>query len=259
LLHKLLLGLLSAGLVQTVVLRAAPEQIRGVEGTILKPFEPTGRVSVIFFVATDCPISNAYAPEIQRICREYGPKGAECFLIYEDVPPVSEPRPGRAGAGRQAAVDTPRDDEVRRHLSEYRYAGIPAAVDRTRAIATRGGASRTPQVVVVDRTGAIRYRGRIDNFYAALGVSRQQVTERDLRRALDAIFAGRPVPVRETEAVGCHIVDPAILRIVMRIHAAISLAAAVIASAGSHSQERGTPARASAPAVTFSETIAPIV
>ena len=45
----------------------------------------------------------------------------------------------------------------------------------------------------------------------------------------------------------------------MRIHAAIGLTAAVIASAGSHSQERGTPARPSAPAVTFSETIAPIV
>ena len=215
LLHRLLLGILSAGLVQTVVLRAAPEQIRGVNGSILRPFEPTGRASVIFFVATDCPISNAYAPEIQRICREYGPKGAECFLMYEDVPPVSEPRPGRAGAGGQAGVETPGtplDDEVRRHLSEYRYAGIPAAVDRTRAIATRAGASRTPQAVVVDRTGAIRYRGRIDNFYAALGVSRQQVTARDLRRALDALLAGRLVPVRETEAVGCHIVDPAILR-----------------------------------------------
>jgi thiol-disulfide isomerase/thioredoxin len=206
---------LAAGLVLIAAVPALAERIRGVEGSILRPFEPTGRVSVIFFVATDCPISNAYAPEIQRICREYGPKGAECSLMYEDVPPVSELRPGQAGAGGQADVETrgtPLDDEVRRHLSEYRYAGIPAAVDRTRAIATRAGASRTPQAVVVDRTGAIRYRGRIDNFYAALGVSRQQVTERDLRRTLDAIFAGRPVPVRETEAVGCHIVDPAILR-----------------------------------------------
>jgi hypothetical protein len=65
---------------------------------------------------------------------------------------------------------------------------------------------------VIDRTGAIRYRGRIDNFYAALGKPRQQVTERDLRNALDAVLSGRPVPKVETEALGCYIVDPALLR-----------------------------------------------
>ena len=39
-------------------------------GQPLKPFEPAGPASVIFFVATDCPISNSYAPEIQSICRD---------------------------------------------------------------------------------------------------------------------------------------------------------------------------------------------
>jgi hypothetical protein len=62
--------------------------------------------------------------------------------------------------------------------------------------------------VVVDRAGSIRYSGRIDNFYAALGRPRQRVTEHDLRDALDAVLAGRPVPRPRTDAVGCHIVDP---------------------------------------------------
>ena len=190
------LSLLAAGVVLTTAIASLPEQIRSVDGSILTPFAPDGAASVIFFVATDCPVSNSYAPEIQRICAEYGPRGVECSLIYEDVE-----TPG-----------TSLDDEVRRHLREYRHAGIPAAVDRTRAIATQAKATRTPQAVVVDGMGAIRYRGRIDNFYASLGVSRQQVTERDLRRALDAVLAGRPVPTPETEPVGCYIVDPAILR-----------------------------------------------
>jgi hypothetical protein len=97
-------------------------------------------------------------------------------------------------------------------MREHRYSGIPAAVDRSRVIARRANASMTPQAVVVDRAGEIRYRGRIDNFYAALGKPRQQVTEHDLRDALDAVLSGRAVPKRETEAVGCYIVDPAVLR-----------------------------------------------
>jgi hypothetical protein len=120
----------------------------------------------------------------------------ECALIYEDV--------------ETASIRL--DDEVRRHLREYRYTGVTAAVDRTRSIAKRAGASITPQAIVVDRSGEIRYRGRIDNFYAALGVSRQQVTERDLRDALDAVLARRQVIRPETEAVGCYIADPTVLR-----------------------------------------------
>jgi AhpC/TSA family len=173
-------------------------QIKDVDGRMLTPFEPNGRANVIFFVATDCPISNSYAPEIQRICREYGPKGVGCALMYEDVD--------------TSASGTGLDHDVRTHLREFRYTGIPAAADRSRDIAKRAKASMTPQAVVIDRGGAIKYRGRIDNFYAALGKPRPRVTEHDLRLALDAVLAGRAVPKPETDALGCYIVDPSLLR-----------------------------------------------
>ena len=182
----------------TVSARGAPVQVPDIDGLTLKPFEPAGTANVIFFVATDCPISNSYAPEIQRVCREYGPRGVGCALMYEDLDTASSA--------------APLDAEVRRHIQEYSYAGIPAAVDRLRAIASRANAKVTPQAVVIDRAGAIRYRGRIDNFYAALGKPRQQVTEHDLRDALDAVLSGRPVPKIETEALGCYIANPAVLR-----------------------------------------------
>jgi hypothetical protein len=171
---------------------------RDLEGRPLNPFQPAGAAGVLFFVATDCPISNSYAPEIQQICQEYGRRGVGCSLIYEDL-----------DTGPQAAR---LDDDVRRHLREYRYATVAASVDRTRAIAKRAKASVTPEAVVIDRDGRIRYRGRIDNFYAAPGKPRQQVTEHDLRDALDAVLAGRPVPRPETKALGCYIVDPSQLR-----------------------------------------------
>jgi thiol-disulfide isomerase/thioredoxin len=176
--------------------RPTSAEIRDVDGQPLNPFSPSGVASVIVFVATDCPISNSYAPEIQRVCQDYAARGVNCSLMYEDV--------DLPGAHL--------DESVRKHLQEYRYSGIAAAVDRSRIIAKRAKATVTPEAVVVDRAGKVRYRGRIDNLYAALGQSRRQVTEHDLRDALDAVIAGHSVPKSETEALGCFIVDPSTLR-----------------------------------------------
>jgi hypothetical protein len=182
-----------------VVAQASPPaalQVRDVSGRLSEPFKPAGRANVIFFVQTDCPISNWYAPTIQRVCREYAERGVGCALMYEDIETAGESIEAR----------------VRAHLQDYRYEGIPAVADRTRAVASRARASVTPQAVVVDRAGAVRYRGRIDNAFADFGKPRQQVTSHDLRDALDALVAGRPIARPETEALGCFIVDPASLR-----------------------------------------------
>ena len=50
---------------------AAAVTILGVRGETLRPLEPRGVANVLFFIATDCPVSNGYAPEIQRICAAY--------------------------------------------------------------------------------------------------------------------------------------------------------------------------------------------
>ena len=173
-------------------------QLRDLTGRAIAPFAPSGRANIVFFVATDCPVSNSYAPVIQRVCHDYGPRGVECSLIYEDVD--THPSP------------THLDQLVRAHLQEYGYTGFTAVVDRDRAAATHTKASITPQAFVIDHSGAIRYRGRIDNLYAALGKTRQQVTSHDLRDALDAVLAGGKVQHPETEALGCFITDPALLR-----------------------------------------------
>jgi hypothetical protein len=172
--------------------------IRDLNGRALTPFAPTGAAHVVFFVATDCPVSNSYAPEIQRVCREYGHRGVECSLVYEDVDLHQSP----------ATLD----QDVRQHLKEYGYDGFTAIVDRQRSAANYAKASITPQAFVIDRSGAIRYHGRIDNLYVALGKTRQVVTSHDLRDALDAVLAGKTVTNPETEALGCFITDPALFR-----------------------------------------------
>ena len=160
-------------------------QSRDVDGTARDLFAPSGAANVLVFVASDCPVSNGYAPEIQRICRDYRAKGVTCSLVYEDV-----------------AIGKAR---VRAHRDEYGYSDIPAVIDADRAIATRAGATVTPQAVVVGPGGAVKYRGRVDNQYAALGKPRRVVTVHDLRDALDAVLARRTVANPETEAFGCFI------------------------------------------------------
>jgi hypothetical protein len=174
------------------LIAAASFQIRGVDGALLHPFDPAGSANILFFISVDCPISNSYAPEIQRLCDHYGKQGIGCALMYEDLD---------LGAGT-----------VRKHLQEYGYRGITAAIDAERKVSSRAKADVTPEAVVVDAKGEIRYRGRIDNFYADFGKPRQQVTVHDLSDALDAVLAGRPVANPETQAFGCTIVDPRLLR-----------------------------------------------
>ena len=180
-------GLLGAGVI-ALLAGSVSGQTRDIDGRSMAPFQPAGKANVLLFIQTDCPISNSYAPEIQRICKAYESRGVGCSLAYEDV-----------------RVEAP---AVRKHLKDFSYSAIPATIDSSRALADRAKATITPAAVVVDASGAVRYRGRIDNFYASLGKPRQHVTEHDLVDALDAILAGKPVPKPETEALGCFITRP---------------------------------------------------
>ncbi len=171
---------------------AAVPLATSIDGPKLALFQPQGAAELVFFVCTDCPISNGYAPEIQRICATYRTKDVSCTLVYEDV---------TVNAG-----------EVRKHLAEYGYRNIRATIDRNRAIAKYAKATVTPQAVLVDKKGVIRYRGRINNLYTDLGKPRRQITEHDLSDALDALLAGRAIANLETKALGCYIVDPEVFK-----------------------------------------------
>ena len=72
-------------------------------------------------------------------------------------------------------------------------------------LADATGATITPEAVVVGQSGKVLYRGRIDNLYAGLGKPRRQVTEHNLRQALDEVLAGKTVTHPQTQAIGCYI------------------------------------------------------
>lgn len=144
----------------------------------------TNKAVVVLFISTDCPISNAYAPEVNRIAAEYAPRGVVLRLVYADgdVTPAS----------------------AKKHLADFSYT-MAAVLDPDQKLAARLGAKVTPEVFVVSAAGSTIYRGRIDDLYPALGKRRPQPTERELRAALDAFLAGKPVAKPVTEAVGCYL------------------------------------------------------
>lgn len=147
------------------------------------PPSSAGPVAIVsIFIATDCPIANSYAPEINRLWEEYTKSGIEIRLIYPD-PDVTE-------------------DEVNRHVADYSLKPV-TVIDRDHTRVKKAGVTITPEVAVSDPAGKVIYRGRIDNLYADYGERRREVTERYLRDALDAVLKGTKPAVTKTEAIGC--------------------------------------------------------
>lgn len=160
--------------------------IKDIRERAQSPFKPDSKTaSVLFFILQDCPISNRYAPEIARIVSEYQPKKIRFYLVYIDP-----------------AVET---KEIEAHLHEFDLPDIPVIHDTNRSLVAATGVSITPETAVVGKQGEILYRGRIDNLYEALGKPRRNVTEHNLRNALDAVLQNRKVPVARTQAIGCYI------------------------------------------------------
>lgn len=140
---------------------------------------------VLFFITTDCPISNQFAPEMNRICGEYKGRGVGCYLVYVD--------PHLTVA------------DVTKHGKEFSHTCCPAIFDAKHDLVDAAGAAVTPEAAVFSRQGELAYLGRINNWYEGFGKRRRVITKHDLRDALDRVLAGKPVEPARTKAVGCFI------------------------------------------------------
>ena len=161
--------------------------LKSLEGAKVSPLEmKENRATVFIFITHDCPISNGYAPEIERIYREYTSKKISFFLVYVD-PSMSA-------------------EVARKHRKEYAYT-CSALLDPKHELVKLTGVTVTPEAAVISKEGKRLYRGRIDDRAQGFGKVRTQPNQRDLRLALDAIVAGKKVETSITPSVGCFIAD----------------------------------------------------
>ena len=79
------------------------------------------------------------------------------------------------------------------------------SLDAKLALARAAGATTVPEAAVFSASGELLYVGRIDNRMADITRRRANVTEHELRDALDAVLAGKAPAVARTKAVGCSI------------------------------------------------------
>jgi peroxiredoxin len=146
------------------------------------------RAVAIFFISAECPISNRYAPEINRLVADFSSRGVAFYGAHSDP-----------DTGREAAL---------RHAKDYGF-DFPVLLDPSQTLAGRTGVILTPTAVILSGEGELLYRGRIDNRYLDFGKYRSAGVKPDLRFALEAVIAGKAVPEKYTKPVGCVLPPPA--------------------------------------------------
>lgn len=144
-----------------------------------------GKVVVLIFVRTDCPVSNRYAPTIQRISAAHAGKTA-FWLVYPSKTESAE--------------------AIRKHERDYGYK-IPALRDPRHALVRESQVQITPEVAVFDANKKLVYHGRIDNLYQDIGRARSAATTHELEDAISAALGGKSLAAGATQAVGCYISD----------------------------------------------------
>lgn len=188
---KPLLFLFLSSLAATLFLLALPswpaaqKTALNLDGTPADPFlAVSGRPVVLIFVRTDCPISNRYAPLIQRIGSEYGAK-VSLWLVYPDRMSTAE--------------------KIRQHERDYGYK-LPALRDPQHALVAKAQVQVTPEAAVFDANHHLLYHGRIDDLYQDFGRARPAATTHELVDAIQAAVSGKTAPP-STPGVGCFIAD----------------------------------------------------
>ena len=136
----------------------------------------------LVFVRRDCPVSEAFAPEIRLLCDAFTPRGVDFTIVYLD------PRLER--------------DEAVAHARARYGPDCDVVVDSNRYLARLASVSVTPEVAVVAPDGQILYRGRIDDTWESVGIASVDPTTSDLHDALDAVLGGRPVASPFTTPIG---------------------------------------------------------
>ncbi len=164
---------------------------RHLDGRPVTALAPPGtKVVVLYFIASDCPISNRTLPEMLRVRDEFRTRGVAFHFVYPNT------------------TETPQ--AVRQHLAAYSI-GDDAILDPTGALVALTHARVTPQAAILIPQGsrwAVAYAGRIDDRYIRLGLERPQATQHFAEQAVTELLAGRSVQPAVGAPTGCAIINP---------------------------------------------------
>ncbi len=136
---------------------------------------------VVIFTCNHCPVATAYQDRFARLTKDYEAKGVAVVAI-------------------SVSRDTADSLEKMRARAKEKAYSFPYLQDLTQDIGRRYGATRTPQLFVLDGERKIAYMGALDDDNDAEAAKKHYVLA-----ALDAVLAGKKPEVTETRPRGCEI------------------------------------------------------
>ncbi len=141
---------------------------------------------LVAFICSHCPFVVHIRSAFGSLAQEYMDRGlAVVAIVSNDL--ENYPQDGPEGMARE--------------IEEGGYT-FPYLVDETQEVAKAYTAACTPDFFLFDQERKLVYRGQFDDSRPGNGVP---VTGSDLRRAVDAVLAGTPVPQEQKSSIGCNI------------------------------------------------------
>ncbi len=143
------------------------------------------KVVVLSFTCNHCPYAIAYEDRFINLANAYTSKGIAFVAINSND------------------AETYPDDSLENMQVRAQEKGFPFPylVDETQEVAKAYGAVCTPHIFVLNEERKLVYEGRIDDNWK----EPEQITDKSLQSALDALLAGQPVPSPQTSPLGCSI------------------------------------------------------
>ncbi len=141
---------------------------------------------LVIFMCNHCPYVVHVRAGLAQLARDYAPKGV-----------------GLVGINANDVANYPADSPAKMK-EEVKSAGyiFSYLFDETQAVAKAYRAACTPDIYLFDKNRKLVYRGQFDDSRPGNGIP---VTGKDLRAALDAVLAGKPVSPRQKASMGCNI------------------------------------------------------
>jgi peroxiredoxin len=162
----------------------------------LKDFA-SSKILLIVFTCNHCPTAQAYESRIKQLVTDYKSKGVAVVAISPN-----DPLSVRLDElGYTDLSDSFEEMKIRAKDIQINY---PYLFDgATSQTSMKYGPQATPHVFIFDQKRMLRYTGRIDD-----GEKPGTAKTHDTRNALDALIAGKPVPVEKTKTFGCSVKWP---------------------------------------------------
>lgn len=143
---------------------------------------------IVVFTCNHCPYAQAYEDRVLALDKKFKAKGYPVIAINPNNPD-------------KVAEDSFENMQKRAKDKKYSF---PYLLDEGQKIYPQYGATKTPHVYVLQKTtngNVVKYIGAIDDNYEDGKLAKKHYVE----DAVNALLAGKEVPVKETKAIGCSI------------------------------------------------------